>query len=235
MIAVARLLAIVLWFGCAAPASAPKPATEPRPLTDRASIISLRDRFLIRASASGFVLPFVPEIREWTRPSLVSWRQEAKAVAVPRWDELDAQQRQFVVGMASGADARALFELLFRWFLIPHELTHALQVNAGRETDHATSERVANDVAVAFLVADNRAQLVAFVPVLQRARQSLPSLAELGDRAAQDRYFDDHYDELGRDPARYGAFQLQFILDSIARLDTLTFDAAIAPIAPVRR
>lgn len=176
------------------------------------------------------MLPFVPEIREWTRPSLVSWRQEQKAVAVPRWDDLDARQRQFVVGIAGEADARTLFELLFRWFLIPHELTHALQVNAGRETDHATSERVANDAAVAFLVEDSRAQLVAFVPALETARRNLPSLSDLGDRAAQDRYFDDHYDELGRDPARYGAFQLQFILDSVARLETLTFEAAIAPI-----
>jgi hypothetical protein len=52
-------------------------------------------------------------------------------------------------------------------------------------------------------------------------------LAEFADEVALDRYFDAHYDDLTRDPTRYGAFQVRFILDSVRRSDALHFDETI--------
>jgi hypothetical protein len=193
-------------------------------------VTQLRDAFLARVARAGFVLSFVPEVREWTRPSMISWRQEAKAVAVPRWEELTDGQRELLERMASAERARALFDELFRWFLIVHELTHALQNNLGvAHGDHAVSERSANDVAVAFFreTSESRKRLADLTLLLETARAKLPSLAEFADEAALDRHFDAHYDELTRDPTRYGAFQVRFILDSVRRSDALLFDETI--------
>jgi hypothetical protein len=78
-----------------APSTADSPASEipAPPPGEIASIASLRTEFLSRAGRVGLVLDFTPEVREWTRPSLISWRQEARAVAIPRWDELSPAQR----------------------------------------------------------------------------------------------------------------------------------------------
>jgi hypothetical protein len=194
----------------------------------------LRDAFLSRAARAGWVLPFVPEIREWTRPSMISWRQEAKAVAMPRWEELTDVQRQLLARMASVDGSRALFEELFHWFLVVHELTHALQNNLGGaarrdHVDHAASEKSANDVAVAYFCerAESRRRLADLATRLEASRSRLPSLAEFADEAALARTFDANYDELTRDPARYGAFQVRFILDSVRRSDELSFDATL--------
>ena len=130
------------------------------------------------------------------------------------------RQRQLLERMASAERAHALFDELFRWFLIVHELTHALQNNVGvpATDDHAVSERRANDVAVAFFreTPESRRRLVDLAAALEAAKGRLPSLPELADEAAPDRYFDEHYDELTRDPPRYGAFRGASILTASA-------------------
>ncbi|MCB9652735.1 MAG: hypothetical protein H6729_01200 [Deltaproteobacteria bacterium] len=203
----------------------------PPPGADRPAIIAVRDAFLAKARSAGLVLSFLPEVREWTRPSMISWRQEVRAVAVPRWDELSEPQRSLLVRMVGGdGGSRHLFDVLFRWFLVPHELTHALQDNLARvRMDHAMGERMANDVAVAFLAAipESRRPLFALALVLVQAKERLPSLANFQDEEALNRYFNDHYDELGRDLPQYGAFQVHFILDSLRRLDALRFEEAV--------
>jgi hypothetical protein len=149
---------------------------------------------------------------------------------VPRWEELDDGQRALLERMSSARGARPLFGELFRWFLIVHELTHALQNNLGTaHRDHAMSERSANDVAVAFFceTPESRKRLADLATMLNASTGKLPSLAEFADEAALDRYFDAHYDELTREPTRYGAFQVRFILDSLGRSGVLHFDDTI--------
>jgi hypothetical protein len=145
---------------------------------------------------------------------------------------LNQPQRALLLRMADDeAGGRHLFDVLFRWFLVPHELTHALQNNiaAARVADRATGERLANDVAVAFLeeAPETRRQLFALAPVLLRAKDRLPALANLHDEEALNRYFNDHYDDLSRDLSQYAAFQMRFILDSFRRLDRIRYEEAI--------
>jgi hypothetical protein len=161
---------------------------------------------------------------------MISWRQEARAVAVPRWDELTDGQRGLLERMASTEQARALFDELFRWFLIAHELTHALQNNLGEaHRNHAVSERSANDMAVAFFceTTESRQRLADLAAVLAVAQGKLARLVDFASNAELDAYFDANYDELTRDPSRYGAFQVYFILDSVYRSDVLRFDETI--------
>ncbi len=203
----------------------------PSPQVDLPAVVRLRDDFLARARARGIALSFVPEVREWTRPSLTSWRQEERAVAIPRWEELSEPQRDLLARMTGDEhEARRVFDLLFRWFLVAHELAHALQDNASAaRLDYASGERLANDVAVTFLdeLPEARRTLYGLAPVLVRAAERLPPLSEFRDQEALNRFFDEHYDELTRDLPRYGAFQLHFILDSFRRVDRLRFEEAI--------
>src|SRR5258706_13635176 len=109
---------------------------------------------------------------------MVSWRQEARAVAVPRWEELNEPQRHLLVRMTGDESrSRRLFDVLFRWFLVPNELTHALQDNLGAtRPDHATSERLANAVAVAFFneAPETGHHLSALAAILVQAKDRLP-------------------------------------------------------------
>lgn len=194
----------------------------PAPAGDHAALERMRDRFIDRAGRTGLRLPFRPAIREWTRPSLISWRQEARAVAVPRWDELNKGQRTALEQIAGSATAApVVFEWLFRWFFVPHELTHAFQTKLSSKDDHAASERLANDMAVAFFMEepDGPAHLDQLAAIIESAIPRLAALPPDGDA-----YFNAHYDELGSDPRLYGSFQLRFVLDSLNRRQTLRFD-----------
>lgn len=188
---------------------------------DHATIERTRDRFMQSAARAGLTLRFVPEIREWTRPSLISWREEAHAVAIPRWQELgDGAKRSLDQIAGSRPAAEMLFAWLFRWFFVPHELTHAFQTNLGGFDDHAVGERLANDVAVAFYMEEpgGPARLAELAAMVESLLTRLPPIPADGDA-----YFNAHYDELGTDPVLYGSFQLRFVHDSLLRRHELRF------------
>lgn len=183
----------------------------------------LRDRFLARAAKAGFTLGFVPEMREWTRPSLISWRAEARAVALPRWEEVpEPTKRLFVEWTGGDPDAAVrMFHWLFRWFLIPHELMHAFQERVPMRS-HAFSERVANDIAAELLAEGTDHGLI------QALHRGLAGV-RLEPPPIPDEVFDAEYDRLAQDPRRYGTWQLATIRRSTAnwpRVDT-TFDRSM--------
>jgi hypothetical protein len=150
--------------------------------TSLESLISIRDQYLAATKKAGLELGFVPEMKEWTRPSMISWRAEAKAVAIPRWEELSTDHQALVVEMAGSADnAKELFSLLFRWFLIPHELTHAYQDQTPVKMRPSENERFANDVAAAFLNQDREGR--------DRLANPYRSRARIGDIAVSDSGF----------------------------------------------
>ncbi len=177
----------------------------------------VRDTYVSQAEQNGFTLPFVPGVKEWTRPSLISWRQEAKTVAIPKWEELPPAQQTLIATMAGESiDSKRFFDLLFRWFLVPHELTHAYQDKFGIPDSPARSERFANDMATAFHNSekDSAPKLAELERVLEQAQKRLPD--PLDDAA-----FDAHYQKM--DPTLYAASQVRFILDSLKRRGSLDF------------
>ena len=190
----------------------------PRPYA-LSSIETQRDLFLQRACDAGVVLPFVPTIREWTRPSFISWREDQKTVAVPNWDELSADQRWLLLRMAGDdrAAAARLFDLLFRWFLPAHELCHALQSAYRSAATRSENERTANDVAVAFhmTTTEGPARLRTLEALLVRAEQ------RIGPPKHNDEHFSSNYDALTRNQLLYAQYQVQFIIASLARRNEL--------------
>ena len=195
----------------------------PPPRTDMQDIEIARNAFIQRAESAGVRLENPPQVMEWTRPSLISWRREKNAVAVPKWDELTKEQREALATLAgSEDDAPAFFSWLFRWFLIPHELTHALQEGASDPLDHARSEQQANDVATAFWMEQpgGPTQLAAMETFVSAAAERLP--LPVPDGANEDAFFNDNYDALAAKPVDYGAFQLRFILKSLSKMHRLS-------------
>jgi hypothetical protein len=208
-----RALLFLLLSSCAAPH-----AIMDAPPHDAAALDRLRDAFLARARKAGRTLPFTPEMREWTRPSLMSWRAEAHAVAVPRWEELSPEQRALVERMAGDTcRPERLFAWLFRWFLLPHELAHALQDQTHTNMSHYAAEQLANDLAAAFLMEqpDGPRRLAALAQLLDAAAPRLPAPGGPDD-------FEQHYANLPLE--RYGAYQVSFIRKSLARRQQLAFD-----------
>lgn len=199
-------------------------ATQPvlAPSTDTQSLESLRDEFVAVANSSGRTLGFQPQIREWTRPSLISWREKQRTVAVPKWDDLkDSQKTELASLFGSEKNANEIFPWLFRWFLIPHELTHAIQNIRVQHKNHAQLERIANDVAAAFLNQTDvgKRRLAKLEQLMDPIVTALPSLDLKGLDA--ETYFDREYQRISQSPEVYGNFQLRFILDSLKRRDSL--------------
>jgi hypothetical protein len=127
---------------------------------------------------------------------------------------------------------KEFFDLLFRWFLVPHELTHFLQTEFRSPANHYFNEVVANDVAVAFWKEqpEGPAQLARLRTIVGRAVVILPLPPEAKDNPAE--YFNREYDRLGQNPRAYGAFQFRFILDSLERQESLRLELLLARLLP---
>jgi hypothetical protein len=186
------------------------------------SILKIRDDYMTTASKFGLELSFVPEIKEWTRPSFISWRAEAKAVAIPRWEELSKDQKALVVEMAGSSDrAELFFSLLFRWFLIPHELTHAYQDQRNIKLRPSISEKLANDMAAAFLF-QNKSNLDQLTELENMMVDAETNLKKSSDDKLLDSFFDDYYQQFSNNNMRlYARYQVKFILNSLRRKKSL--------------
>lgn len=210
--------AVALASACAWRAPPPAPVAAPDGTLE--ALRADRDAFLGRCAEEGATITSAPEIREWTRPSMMSWRREANAVAVPRWDELTPEQRALVSRMAGSPEhAPEIFRWVFRWFLLPHELSHAIQNGAAVRLPHARSERLANDAAVAFLREQpgGARRLDAFAREVDEMVARLPD--PVPPDADFDAWFDAQYHELPVE--QYAAFQVRFFRESLARRDVV--------------
>lgn len=191
---------------------------------DLSSLKAKRDEFVRRVETLGFELPYTPEMRLWTRPSIISWREEARAVAVPEWDQLDPKVKQLLEGWTSDGRAMTLFNRAFRWFFPMHELTHFLQTEFGGCEGHSRCEREANDMAVAFLVGPGEGETAGWEKLVDAAVER--SVALPGDDDP-DAWFDRNYHEMRERPKVYAAYQWGFVKDSLSRGAELEFDEMV--------
>ena len=196
---------------------------------NKESLDRARDEFVRRVEALGYELPYTPEMRVWTRKSVISWREEARAVAIPEWDQLHFKVKQLLDHWAGEEGGLKLFNRAFRWFFPMHELTHFLHTEFGGAPGFCAGEREANDAAVAFRTAQGAAELRSFRALIAGAvvRSVELPVAEGADSYV---YFDRHYDEVGRRPEVYGAYQWRFVKDSLSRSDRLDFDRLVTGI-----
>jgi hypothetical protein len=161
---------------------------------------------------------YPPSVEVRNTPNLAYFDQRSWTIVLAHWPTLDRPSRGFFLEVTeTPEDAAALFVGLFNDFLVAHEMAHWFYRTLGIELDHYTSERQANDIAVAFYMGseDGEARLVALRPRVEAALARLSNPAP-PDTDASD-YFNGQYASLARNPTLYGYYQFRFILDSIDR------------------
>jgi hypothetical protein len=159
-----------------------------------------------------------PSLEVRNTPNLAYFDHRSWTIVLAHWPTLDQASRGFFLELAETAeDAAALFVALFNEFLVAHEMAHWFHRTLGIQLDRYSSEREANDIAVAFFMGseDGEARLLALRSRLGAAlaRFSDPTPPEADER----QFFNDQYAALARDPTLYGYYQFRFILDSIDR------------------
>jgi beta-lactamase class D len=215
----------------------PPPAATATPLDpggDFGSLIALRDAFMQRMARAGIDLGGLPAVREWTRPTLTSWRAEERALVVPRFGELKGEQRT-VLELAAGpdfAEQERAFRWLYRWWFVPHALSHAyMEGFAGQIGGPLARERLATDLTVALLMRQPQGpqRLVEFEKLVSGWLARLPPLEA---KKATERYFDANADDLAREPLAWARWQLELAQAALKKRTTLAFDALVVPMLP---
>lgn len=170
---------------------------------------------------------YVPTVRVMNTPALAYFDARTRRITLPHWPTLDAEVQAFFTSLLPDpSEAERLFRELFGWFLVAHEMTHWLQRELNIVLDRYDDERMANDFAVAFFMAEgDEARLLRLGELLDRALQNLADPVPPGEDRAQ--FFNEWYADLAVDPAKYGHFQFTFILDSIARRADHVFSALL--------
>ncbi|HEV2738389.1 MAG TPA: hypothetical protein VGU66_07410 [Candidatus Elarobacter sp.] len=175
--------------------------------------------FSARAHAAGLPPDVVrPNVVLRTTPALSVYTPQG--IVIAEWRGLpplaQAQFDAWATAAGPSWSGARVFEEMFHWFLVPHEMTHWVQTRGGtqRFTDRYESEAEANRVAVAYWrrTDADRARLDALVTALTALYAKLPSPVPNGADPAQ--YFQTKYDMLVVDPGAYGWYQLRMIIDA---------------------
>ena len=167
-----------------------------------------------------------PSIVVRNTPNLAYFDHRAWAIVLAHWPTLDSTSREFFLELTdTEEEAGTLFVTLFNGFLVAHEMAHWLQRTNEIELDRYTSERTANDLAVAFFqtTEDAEAQLLSLRAHLKPALDRLSNPTPPG--ADEATFFNTQYAALASEPSLYASYQFRFIIDSIDRRAELDFAA----------
>ncbi|MDD5646156.1 MAG: hypothetical protein PHW86_03195 [Candidatus Bipolaricaulis sp.] len=200
----------------------------------QASVERTVDAYVLAAAELGRNAGSPPEILVANTPQLSYYSPQTNRIVIPYWPPQESTVA-FFLALTDGDEAlaRELFVELFDWFLVAHELTHWLMTARGVETDHYTSEAMANDGAVAFynLFPESEERFLRLDALLAAALERLadPTPGSLDPVT----YFNAFYPALTGNPRQYGYFQFRFIRDSIARRQELEFASFVAALPPI--
>jgi len=215
-----------------------RPVEAVTPPVEIESLQQLRNAFVGKAAGSGLTLPSLPALAEQAGRSIVCDLQAPRALWLGRWDDASPALRELLLRISGdGAVARRLFDALFRWLAVPHQLAHAFHtLPAQVEAHRAATERLATDVAVAFLrdLPGARRPLIALAPLLLEVKDKLPSLPIVPSEDDLNRQFDRDHDAIARDPGLYLAYRVHFLLESYRRLHRIDFKQTLQGVASAR-
>lgn len=169
-------------------------------------------------SASGLAFDRRPLVMIETTPQLSF--SGAAGITLPLWEDLAAPIRQIfdrIAGQSRVMSAQKLFEDIFNWFIVAHELTHwyegAVLGWRAISLDHYESELRCNRVAIAFWLSQGEGpRLEKLMAVVRDAAAGLPSPVPAGADARA--FFDANYRALGANPFAYGWYQFHLFLDA---------------------
>lgn len=143
-----------------------------------------------------------------TKPFLIFYSPKSNLVNLPIWSQVIPAQKKFFYELGGNENkGEKIFGLFFNGFYLPHELGHALQKAADkRETSLYQNEYFANTVAILYWRKANRTKELRRCYVFAKQMVSqLPNPVPEGEDPIK--YFNEHYQELGADPYKYGYYQ----------------------------
>jgi hypothetical protein len=148
-----------------------------------------------------------------TKPFLIFYSPKYNQVNLPIWDQVIPQQKEFFYKLGGNEKkGKEIFGLFFNGFYLPHELGHAIQSAANkRESDLFQNEYFANTIAILYWRKAMRTKELrqCYKYAKQMVRQLANPVPEGEDPI---KYFNEHYEELGADPFKYGYYQFaQFV------------------------
>jgi predicted amidohydrolase YtcJ len=186
-----------------------------------------------RSTAAGLDLGPAPTVEVRTTPQLIFYSPSAVQIVAPWWDDLAPEVRTVFARLGGGeAEGQQVFRAFFHRFFIAHEAAHWLRHRSDtrKETLYA-GEDDANRIAVAFWRTQPDGE--AFLAELERMLVGIVARIPDPTPAGQDpvAFFGANYQELGRDPMKYGYYQFRFVLDAVrerSQLDLATILTGIA-------
>lgn len=144
------------------------------------------------------------------------------------WEDIPYEFQAFFIEILGGSHARAkdFYQLYFNWFNVAHEMAHILKLKYGTSKylsgDFWQEEQDANDFAVIYWRhqrQQRRLQLLS--EMLKEALSVLPHPVPAD--ASPQTFFNENYAELGKQPAKYGHFQLSFVKEALKlEMDLIT-------------
>lgn len=199
----------------------------------RATAQSVINSFHARAAAAGLDLGVVPAVEVRTTPQLIFYSGQNGKITMPWWDDLTPEVRSVFAHLGGGEpEGEQVFRAFFHRFFLAHEAAHWLRHRS--ETNATTRyarEDDANRVAVAFwrTQPDGEAFLAELERMLVGIVGRIPDPTPAGEDPVA--YFGANYQELGRDPMKYGYYQFRFVLDAVRERSTLDLDTILAGLA----
>lgn len=199
----------------------------------RAAAQAVVSDFHARTVAAGLDLGPVPVVEVRTTPQLIFYSPSAIKIVAPWWGDLPPEVRQIFAHLGGGdAEGERVFRAFFHRFFLAHESGHWLRGRSEtrKETLYA-NEDDANRIAVAYwrTQPDGEAFLAELERMLVGIVERIPDPTPAGQDPVE--FFGANYQELGRDPMKYGYYQFRFVLDAVrerSRLDLATIMAGIA-------
>ena len=148
-----------------------------------------------------------------TKPFLIFYSPKSNQVNLPLWKQVIPQQKEFFYKLGgSEKKGKEIFGLFFNGFYLPHELGHAIQTAANKkESNLYLNEYFANTIAILYWRKTKRTtQLRDCYKYAKEMVRQLPDPVPAGEDPVK--YFNEHYQELGADPYKYGYYQFaQFV------------------------
>jgi len=196
-------------------AQLPKADTStPRQQALLAEVQLIADDFQREIKDSGFqpTRP-APEIRISTIPQLSVFFGPSNTVVTGQWEELPPQVKQLMEQMLGG---RQGFEDGFHKFFFVHELGHWAQSQGKKMStvnhspNHYLYELEANRIALAYWRRRDSSFANNLISQYRKASDAMPNPVPAGEKLVD--YFNEHYGDLGRNPAAYGWYQLRLVI-----------------------
>ncbi len=163
-----------------------------------------------------------------TKPFLIFYSPKSNLVNLPIWNQVMPQQKEFFYKLGGNEKkGKEIFGLFFNGFYLPHELGHAIQNAANkRESNLYLNEYFANTIAILYWRKENRLkELRQCYKYAKLMVSQLPNPAPDGEDPVK--YFNEHYQELGADPYKYGYYQFAQFVEIYENRELKDFDGFI--------